>query len=544
MDKSDRGDHAQLIGRTIERKYVIESIIKPTRKSWVFKAYEPSLDRHIALKILIPWMDDARKKQVIAEGKRLARLEQQEHITSVYAAGEDQGFYYIAMQYVDGKDLEQDLDSGKQLSLAEIIEIVQSVAAGVANAHNEGIHHLDVKLENIIRKNGKGKGLYLLDWGGRLSDSHSFSPTGETDIVSNPFMRDIAQLGGILKYLLERYKSQDRKVPKALEHIAQKALSFGYDDVKEFGQSIAKYQNAVSRRKFMGIMLGTLVSGAAAISIYEHNSYRSSIEYIQNEIAGISALDNRELAPLYNELLSRIVAQKIRKLGESGTFGPGNYLYATTTDGKWFKTHGNGYSTEGYTPGLCWICLDRTKEKEFGKWARETTEGIDFVEDDAGSVKPARFYYSYGKGYIMTGNEGYLANARRAADIMASSYNGKNPSERQHYLDIIMNHLQTLERYSIRRDSSVREQAVFNPRKGKFVGEANYFAFGPGSAYSRGHARALEAFVTAYQKTGIFCKPPRNWRITSLKTCRKTMFHSTILGIWLLQFQKTAQLQP
>ena len=74
----------------------------------VFKAYERSLDRYVALKVLRSDLaeDEEYARRLIREAQANAKLEHQ-NVASIYSAGKDKGQLYIAMQYIDGMTLDE-----------------------------------------------------------------------------------------------------------------------------------------------------------------------------------------------------------------------------------------------------------------------------------------------------------------------------------------------------------------------------------------------------------------------------------------------------
>ena len=110
----------------------------------VYKAWDPTLRRWVALKILLPGAEE-----VAPWFQREARLAAQLHhpgLVAIHEVGEFQGRPYIAMQYVDGRTL----DRVTGLSRATMVSLVRDAAAAIGHAHESGIVHRDLKPENLI----------------------------------------------------------------------------------------------------------------------------------------------------------------------------------------------------------------------------------------------------------------------------------------------------------------------------------------------------------------------------------------------------------
>lgn len=124
----------------------------------VYKARQKGLDRLVAVKVLPPEIgqDGAFAERFAREAKALARLSHN-HIVSVYDFGQADGLFYIVMEYVDGVNLRQTIQTGK-LAPEQALAIVPQICEALQFAHDEGIVHRDIKPENIlVDKRGRVK---------------------------------------------------------------------------------------------------------------------------------------------------------------------------------------------------------------------------------------------------------------------------------------------------------------------------------------------------------------------------------------------------
>jgi len=118
----------------------------------VFLATQQSLDRPVALKILKKFDTEAQIKRFFNEGKIIASLNHHNIIT-IHDLGEVNGRCFLAMEYIEGGDLKQRINTG--LPPDEAIQLIKLIAHCLDFVHKKGIIHRDIKPENILfRKNG------------------------------------------------------------------------------------------------------------------------------------------------------------------------------------------------------------------------------------------------------------------------------------------------------------------------------------------------------------------------------------------------------
>ncbi len=129
----------------------------------VYKAHDEKLRRVVALKVLPPEaVAQADRRRRFLQEARAASALNHPHILTVYEIGEADGKPYMVTEYVQGETLRQRIASGS-LAITDALEIAIQVAEGLAQAHEHGIVHRDVKPENLmISRDGYAK---ILDFG-------------------------------------------------------------------------------------------------------------------------------------------------------------------------------------------------------------------------------------------------------------------------------------------------------------------------------------------------------------------------------------------
>ncbi len=154
-------DVNSLIGKSLGGFRIVEKI-GAGGMATVFKAYQSTLDRYIAIKVLPAYhaRDPIFVKRFVQEARSVAKLAHP-NIVQIHDFDEQGGYTYIVMEYVDGGTLKDRLK--KPLSVTEAADFVIQAAEGLDCAHRNGIIHRDVKPANmLLRKDGH---LLLSDFG-------------------------------------------------------------------------------------------------------------------------------------------------------------------------------------------------------------------------------------------------------------------------------------------------------------------------------------------------------------------------------------------
>lgn len=140
-----------LIGRLIDGRYQVRSLIARGGMATVYVATDLRLERRVAIKIMHDHLaaDDAFRERFIREARAAARLAHP-NLVNVYDQGEDEGLAYIVMEYVPGITLRDLLHDHHRLTVEQTIDIMDALLAGLQVAHRQGIIHRDIKPENVL----------------------------------------------------------------------------------------------------------------------------------------------------------------------------------------------------------------------------------------------------------------------------------------------------------------------------------------------------------------------------------------------------------
>ncbi len=238
-------------GQKISDRYQIIKSIGEGGMANVYLAYDTILDRNVAVKVL---------RGDLANDEKFVRRFQREalsasslsnpNIVEVYDVGEDNGEYYIVMEYVEGKHLKALLKKRGKLTVPEVIDIALQITNGLSVAHDSYIIHRDIKPQNIlILENGLIKitdfGIAVAMNATQLTQTNSvmgsvhYLPPEQASGKGATLQSDIYSIG-ILMYELLTGKLPfrgDNAVEIALKHLKEPMPSIR-DELPDIPQSV------------------------------------------------------------------------------------------------------------------------------------------------------------------------------------------------------------------------------------------------------------------------------------------------------------------
>ncbi len=144
-------------------RYVLLRPLASGGMGMVYLAFDPELDRNVALKLLLPRARDRDRDRdaLIGEARSLAQLSHR-NVVGVYDVGVFGQQVYVALEYVAGHSFEQ-WQRARARDWTEVLDVLLAAAEGLAAAHAAGIIHLDVKPSNILV--GEDGVVRVLDFG-------------------------------------------------------------------------------------------------------------------------------------------------------------------------------------------------------------------------------------------------------------------------------------------------------------------------------------------------------------------------------------------
>src|SRR5438876_10610523 len=135
-------------------KYEIRREIGRGAMGVVYEGYDPSIKRIVALKtIRADQLAGGDPAAVIARFRREAQAAgrlNHPNIVSIYDFGEDGGIWYIAMEFVQGRELKECFETNERFKIADIVRIMSQILNALDYSHRQGVIHRDVKPANIF----------------------------------------------------------------------------------------------------------------------------------------------------------------------------------------------------------------------------------------------------------------------------------------------------------------------------------------------------------------------------------------------------------
>ncbi len=139
-----------LVNTTLGR-YQIEALIGQGGMAAVYRAFDPALQRHVALKVLYPqYLNDTDLvERFRREAITAARLDHP-HIAPIYDVGEAGGLVYLALKLLPGPSLADVLQRQGRILAAQVAQWAADIAAALDEAHRQGVVHRDIKPGNVL----------------------------------------------------------------------------------------------------------------------------------------------------------------------------------------------------------------------------------------------------------------------------------------------------------------------------------------------------------------------------------------------------------
>ncbi len=222
----------------------------------VYAAYDPELDRKVAVKLLRPGTDGPRNEQLrlrlLREAQAMAKVTHP-HVVTVHEVGTFEGQVFIAMEFVDGTTLRQWLERG-QRSWTEIRDVFVAVGRGLAAAHAAGLVHRDFKPDNVMIAEAtptSARRVIVLDFGLATQRGTEESLASEPHVVAHAPGDRMTETGAVLG--TPAYMSPEQLRSARVDARAD-----------QFSFCVALFEAVYGRRPFAGATFNELALAVAA----------------------------------------------------------------------------------------------------------------------------------------------------------------------------------------------------------------------------------------------------------------------------------------
>ena len=170
-------DNPHMLGRI--GPYEVSGIVGSGGMGVVLKAFDATLDRTVAIKILSPHLaSSAVARRRFARESKAAAAVIHPNVIAIHSVAHHESLPYLVMSFVRGGSLEKRLQSQGPFETIEILRIGLQICAGLAAAHAQGLVHRDIKPANILLEEGVER-VALTDFGlARAVDDASITHTG------------------------------------------------------------------------------------------------------------------------------------------------------------------------------------------------------------------------------------------------------------------------------------------------------------------------------------------------------------------------------
>ncbi|RPJ81511.1 MAG: serine/threonine protein kinase, partial [Acidobacteria bacterium] len=178
----------KMIGR-----YEIQGELGRGAMGLVYKAYDPVLERHAAIKVMTTSgeMDDELRARFFREARSAARLSNP-NIIAIFDMGDDQNRPFIAMEFVEGEDLKALIRQRVFVPFGRKLEVISQICRALHYAHKQGVIHRDIKPGNIrLTPEGQVK---ILDFGLARLGASDMTRTGT--LMGTPYYMSPEQARG------------------------------------------------------------------------------------------------------------------------------------------------------------------------------------------------------------------------------------------------------------------------------------------------------------------------------------------------------------
>ncbi|HWB76910.1 MAG TPA: serine/threonine-protein kinase, partial [Nannocystaceae bacterium] len=282
-------------------RYVVLSKLGAGGMGVVLAAYDPQLDRKVALKVLHPSREHKEReaRRLLREAMAMARLTHPNVIT-VHDVGEHEKLVYISMELVEGGTLEHKL--AQRPPWPEVLELFIAAGRGLAAAHAKGLVHRDFKPENVMV--GEDGRVRVMDFGlahDAVTDSGTATPSSPDAPVPIAMKRSmdthagrVAGTPGFIAPELHRGEPAD---PRS----------------DQFAFGVALYEGLFGERPFVGETIFALAASTMAGQVREISAKSAVPGWVRRIVLRTLAVNPIDRFPTMDALLDALAQHDVRR---------------------------------------------------------------------------------------------------------------------------------------------------------------------------------------------------------------------------------------
>jgi tetratricopeptide (TPR) repeat protein/tRNA A-37 threonylcarbamoyl transferase component Bud32 len=339
---------------TIIGRYVVLSKLGAGAMGVVLAAYDPALDRKVALKLLKARSGphDAARARLQREAQALARLDHH-NVVTVYDVGVDAGQLFVGMEFVEGQTLGEWMGSTDEpRPWPEVVRVFMEAGRGLAAAHQAGLVHRDFKPDNVML--GKDGRVRVMDFG--LVRSNDVD--GDSEVSVEPTLEQVKRNTG--KHQQLDALTQTGTMLGTPAYMATEQFEGREADARsdQFSFCVALYQALYGERPFAGSTLAQLIRSVADEQIREPAQHTRVPAWLRKVVVRGLAVDRDARWPSMVALLAALADDPAvrRRKWWAATLAAG--VLGGTVWGTWYAMRVDAQTCAGFEERLAGVWDD------------------------------------------------------------------------------------------------------------------------------------------------------------------------------------------
>ncbi len=187
------------INSILKERYRLLKMSKKGGMSSVYQAEDIQMTEikgvpvYVAIKVMSPYLSSDTTALRIFQGEALLNMDtlgSHQNVIDIYSYEQDEGYYFLIMQWLEGRDLEDELEhykntGAKGIPLTNLMKYLNDIEAGLSFAHHQGVIHRDIKPSNLFKCDDEK--IVLLDFGIHSVENTSDTPPSQSKYISGSY---------------------------------------------------------------------------------------------------------------------------------------------------------------------------------------------------------------------------------------------------------------------------------------------------------------------------------------------------------------------